>query len=219
MNFTASCCQAEEEELKKLEKSAIQHEKLLATQAGLLWLTHYISILKCPLSITQWRIFSSSVVHVGNVVCKESWKCQIVLVISNHMFIRNECYITDGILHFAQRVGTQTRRYWIQVCRRKYMNSSTGLLVACWIGFRVQWLETLFACCFRNVLNSTWWRIWKQQALGRRVTCRFAFPSAVYLHVLEDEQHAANSKVSGSFNIEFSCHVRSTELSFQLATD
>jgi hypothetical protein len=118
MNFTASCCQAEEEELKKLEKSAIQHEKLLATQAGLLWLTQYRSILKCPLSITQWRLFSS-VVHVGNVVCKGSWKCGIVLVISNHMFIRKECYITDGILHSAQRVGAQTRRYWIQVCRRK----------------------------------------------------------------------------------------------------
>jgi hypothetical protein len=53
MNFAASYCQAEEEELKKLEKIAIQHEKLLATQAGLLWLTHYRSILKCPLSITQ----------------------------------------------------------------------------------------------------------------------------------------------------------------------
>jgi hypothetical protein len=92
----------------------------------LLWLTHYRSILKCPLSITQWRLFSSSVVHVGNVVRKGSWKCGNVLVISNHMFIRKECYVTDGILHFAQRVGTQTRRYRIQVCRRKNMNSSTG---------------------------------------------------------------------------------------------
>lgn len=124
--FYCIICQAEEEKLKKLEKSAVQHEKLLATQAGLLWLTHYRSTLKCPSSITQWRLFSSSVVHVGNVVHKGSWKCGNVLVISNHMFIRKECYITDGILHFAQRVGTQTHRYRIQVCRRKYMNSSTG---------------------------------------------------------------------------------------------
>jgi hypothetical protein len=72
----------------------------------LLWLTHYRSTLKCPSSITQWRLFSSSVVHVGNVVHKGSWKCGNVLVISNHMFIRKECYITDGILHFAQSGNT-----------------------------------------------------------------------------------------------------------------
>jgi len=47
---------------------------------------------------------------------------------------------------------------------------------------------------------------------------KFAPQSAIHLYVFE-EQHAGNSKIAQLFNGDFSCHVRSTEISFQLAAD
>jgi hypothetical protein len=42
--------------------------------------------------------------------------------------------------------------------------------------------------------------------------------SAIHFYAFE-EQHAGNSKIIQLFNGDFSCHVRSTEISFQLAAD
>jgi hypothetical protein len=47
---------------------------------------------------------------------------------------------------------------------------------------------------------------------------KFAPQSAIHLYVFE-EQHAGNSKIVQLFNGNFSCHVRLTEISFQLAAD